>query len=165
MGETIKNGESPTLKHLRQLEATGEYLFHGSLNPIDVIEPRQPFSDHKPDGGPSVCAATDLDTALFMALFRGAQNIVKVPSRSGYRHTGNENYFYATAPLLQAVVGATAYVHVLPRTGFRLYRGNEMRSASPVTPTEIVPVTIRDFDHPVHEVPLEETQATKISHS
>lgn len=159
-GRSYDNEVSATLKHLRELEQSGKYLFHGSLKRIDTLEPRQPYSHRLPDGSPSVCASNDLDTAIFMALFRGSQNLIRgVATRCGYSHNNGERYFYATLPLIKAVRDVTAYIHVVHIEGFIKYKNNEseLRATHPVIPVEIIPVTIRDFDHPVDEIPLENT--------
>jgi hypothetical protein len=68
--ETILSGR----EILKQLEALGTYVFHGSDNPnIEEMEPRQGYN-HKDDGTiekdgePAVFASDRVDYAIFMAL-------------------------------------------------------------------------------------------------
>ena len=129
-------------------------MFHGTSETLAQLDPRQAYSHGEPDGEPAVCAAEDVDTAIFMALQRSALALIenKDPGiSSGYSHRGDKYHFYASPPIVQAMLQACGYVHVLPRGQFHPYYGErEMRSTSSVIPTEVIKVTMRDFPHVVY---------------
>lgn len=149
MSETYSNPESSTLHRLRSLEQSGLYLFHGSGERIDTLEPRQAVSQGKSDGEPAVCAAYDPDTAIYMALMDSARKVVLASGqscRTGYSRNKDAYRFYATKNITDAVRSASGWVHVISRNGFTTYyEGTEMRRISPVDPLEAVQVQFEDF--------------------
>jgi hypothetical protein len=157
MSETRRNKESEALSHLRELQSTGLYLFHGSAEPIDMLEPRQAYSHGVADGEPAICAASDLDTAIFMALNSSARKALLSEGKScqsGYNNNGDSFYFYATPNLIALIQnGVEGNIHVISKEGFRKYHGErEMRSTSPVQPIDVVAVQSSDFRHEIHEL-------------
>ena len=58
---------------LGALEASGKYVFHGTGEKLDILEPRQAHNRfdgiRRKDGPPAVFAATAVDYAIFMAVF------------------------------------------------------------------------------------------------
>jgi hypothetical protein len=156
MSELSRNHESENLKRLRELERSGRCVFHGSGKEIDTLEPRQAVSRGEKDGDPAVCASVDVDTAIFMALTGSAKQEIllgKGSCRSGYSRSNTGDRFYATdniSALLQSTIG---YVHVLDKEGFvDYYEGHELRSENPVTPKEVISVSLRDFVYPIEIV-------------
>jgi hypothetical protein len=156
--------QSDTFRHLKELERSGDYVFHGTSEPLSRLDPRQAYSHGKPDGTPAVCAASDVDTAIFMALQRCAvlalQERGQLGQRSsaGYSNHGENYHFYGSPEIVQELLSAHGYVHVLPKDGFTSYYGDrEVRSAEPVTPVETIEVTFMDFPHFVHPRTPEDT--------
>jgi hypothetical protein len=156
--------ESAAFRHLKELERSGGYVFHGTSEPLNQLDPRQAYSHGKPDGVPAVCAASDVDTAIFMALQRCAVLALKERgqlgqrSSAGYSHHGENYHFYGSPEIVQELLSAHGYVHVLPKGGFISYYGNrEVRSAESVIPVETIEVTLADFFHFVHPRSPEDT--------
>jgi hypothetical protein len=159
--------ESAAFRHLKELERSGDYVFHGTSEPLGQLQPRQAYSHGKPDGVPAVCAASDVDTAIFMALQRCAVLALKERgklsqrSSAGYSHHGDNCHFYGSPEIIQELLYTRGYVHVLPKDGFTRYYGDlEVRSRESVIPVETIEVTIEDFPHFVHprtpdDTPLE----------
>lgn len=72
MNESIEKIQSGREK-LKNLEAEGKYVFHGSENSnIDLFEPRQAYNyktgTKEPDGEPAVFASSEADYAIVMSL-------------------------------------------------------------------------------------------------
>jgi hypothetical protein len=56
-------------KTLQKLEATGRYVFHGTSEDIETLEPRQAIDTETGlDGPPAVFASDRIDYAIFMAI-------------------------------------------------------------------------------------------------
>lgn len=138
--------ESEGLRRLRELEATGEYVFHGGPNVIPELEPRQANNYQESDGEPAVCASKSLNLALFRAIFN-AHGQEGISAHSGWK---SGSYFYADQVLHDAANTAPGYVHVLLADDFTDYDGrNEVRSTKPVEPIEVIEVHRSDFTLPV----------------
>lgn len=129
---------------LRKLEATGEYLFHGSVRgDIAQLEPRQAHSRGMKDGVPSVVASEIADPAVFMAVI-GSRQI------GGWRYDSSDNLEYY---LLRAELEAArqehwqGFVYVLQRdgTGLRRHKKWEWRAEQAVTPQQVIRVSVADL--------------------
>lgn len=67
-------------QRLLELEKTGQYLFHGSADEIEVFEPRQAYNwvngVKEKDGEPAVFASPSIDYAISMALLTSQLDVV-----------------------------------------------------------------------------------------
>ena len=137
--------ESEGLRRLKELEATGKYVFHGSDHIIAELEPRQAENNRQPDGEPAVCASKTIDLALFRAIFN-AHGVKNISATSGW----NGNNFYADQVLHDTALTAPGYVHVLAAEDFTQFPGrNEWRCTHHVKPLEVIEVSRPDFTIPV----------------
>lgn len=156
MAEKYPKQERNEVLRLRTLAATGQFVFHGSGVQLACLEPRQAISHGKPDGEPAVCAASDPDTAIFMAIMDSAKRMVLANGescKSGYTPDRNGDRFYATTNLVEAMRTCQGWVHVLSRDCFKPYYGEEeMRSSEAVSPLETVAVTLDDFRYPIETI-------------
>ncbi len=148
-GLTIANfGESGniigTMDELETLEATGEYVFHGSPYEIKELEPRQATNAGLPDGEPAVWASDLPVVAIFMALVGGRYS-------SGVSITNGEVELTAVRSGLTALRGdkLTGYVHVLPKEQFTKVKQHDYVSTKPQHPVEVIKVKAKDLRLPV----------------
>jgi hypothetical protein len=158
---------SMSKEYLKQLEQTGEYVFHGSPNgEIEELEPRQ--STHVPDfskptefildGKPSIAATPNHQFAIFRALINGKN--VPIDHTSGFGFQTNENgdlvpnFRVSAKEVLEHVKDKKGHVYVLPKSQFKPYDRDgieserpsmEWRSESTVKPVEKVEVAYDDL--------------------
>lgn len=116
-------------KSLRELEQSGEYLFHGSPTPgIEVMEARQ--GRHVPDltkpnevvldGEPAISATPFLDIAIFMAVVSGAN--ISGKFNSGYGFEGGAPVFRVhPGGALEQALKKKGYIYVFPKSDFTPY--------------------------------------------
>lgn len=142
--QDIREGTLQGREALEKLAATKQFVFHGSKQKLNALEPRQAYSDNAPDGAPAVFAAGEHAVALavFMAL-RG-------PGKSGFStQSAHDGFFDLRAD--QAVIdhmrsqNAVGYVHVLSKHEFTRDTHHQWRSPEVVRPIIVVPVTARDL--------------------
>jgi hypothetical protein len=117
--EDREKGEGRRLLHA--LEATGEFVFHGSPNAsIAEFEPRQPQHWERgvaqPDGDPCIATTRYADFAIFRAITKD----LKGSSQFGTRKDGS--LFFATdSAMRDALNDAIGYVYVFSKDGFAPY--------------------------------------------
>ncbi len=113
-------------ERLNELEATGEYVFHGSPNgEIEILEPRQSTRVSDPskpsesiaDGNPAVSATPYADLATFRAIIN-KQNIPLEEFSSGFGIDNAEKRTFqvSSAEVLDHVKDKKGYVYVLIKT-------------------------------------------------
>lgn len=144
--------ESPERMRLRELEADGRWVFHGSGSKIDgTLEPRQAINHKKvdseivamPDDKPAVFATPLADIAIFMAIIN-RNNVVD--GRSGFGTTDEGGFeFRATPETMKQIHNATGYVYVFDKTNFTPRSKRESLAYEEVTPNEVVMVTEKDL--------------------
>lgn len=153
--QDIRDGKLEGTEALQKLAATKQFVFHGSPEKIEVLEPRQAYSGGKPDGVPGVAAGPDeaYELAVFMALvrsFKNRPNRSRGDRRSGFSIGGRTGdwkfeanqlaYEDATSP------EAIGYVHVLTKKDFDVkHAEHEWRASKPVKPVLVVQVKAEDF--------------------
>ncbi|MFH0874208.1 MAG: hypothetical protein V1846_05225 [Candidatus Komeilibacteria bacterium] len=148
---------SEVKKHLKELEISGDYVFHGSPFLLDELEPRQAFKtpdlrqqDSVPDGDPCVAATPYADLSIFRSLVNGKN--ITIPHSSSFGINGpdgKEQLRLAVSPnVLPQLEGKKGYVYVLSRKDFISYedeQGMEWRAHEKVNPIEVIEVTARDL--------------------
>lgn len=140
---------------LKELESSGQYLFHGTPSVVDEFEPRQAYTDvdEKPvrDGEPAVFASSEIETPLFCSIvnkahFEGAEGELEVGFSN---HEDTSDYAHANQATLDACRDKTGVVHVFKKDGF-VFRGNhEWTADKPVKPVAIFESTFDDIDMPI----------------
>ncbi len=133
---------SPREKLLK-LEKEGRYVFHGSTSSIDCLEPRQAYNNNEKDGLPAVFATPFADVAIYRSLING--NNLKEPSTNEFGFTEKGIYFKTSKNLIDFAKDLTAKVYVLDREKFKDFEGSQCRSEEPVTPMEMIEVTVKDL--------------------
>jgi hypothetical protein len=144
--------ESP-LSVLREMEKTGEYVFHGSSSEVEVFEPRQAYNRidevDVPDGRPAIFASSKLNYALFMAI------VNKKNCPKGFRSSSNGREFKATRETLEQLTSqAHGFVYVFNKTDF-VERGNgeeECVRHESIKPLFSYSVHFSDIDFPIQEI-------------
>lgn len=138
---------------MHQLEATGQYVFHGSPVPdIEELEIRQAYEwegDNKTEDGPPAVVATPYsDIAIFRAL-------VYMDSTS-FGIDDHGPHFSATDKALKLAKEEVGYVYVLPKNIFRPKEGDEKtmdwRSHQPTKPARIIKVSFEDLPDSIAKI-------------
>lgn len=149
---------SQNKEKLKKLEETGKYLFHGSpIGNIEKLEPRQALhyvGKNKPifDGEPSVAAAPDSETAIFMAVIN-SKNVHLSNLSSGFYSENNKMHFTVSSQkVLDEIKNKKGYVYVFEKTFFEPYSRNgnatersEWRAYQDVKPVEVIEVDSGDL--------------------
>jgi hypothetical protein len=146
---------SPEKKLLKNFEEEGRYVFHGSGEEIEILEPRQAYTHHeeieKADGEPAVFASSMVDYAILMALVNerncpdGFRSIVGVSINEK-----GERYLRVRASqetLNQLDKNSYGWVYVFTKDSFTLRNegGIEYVSTESVTPMHKIKVTKADL--------------------
>ena len=137
-------------KKLLALEKEGIYVFHGSPDTIEKLEPRQAFGKNKKtgkmekDGAPAVFATPFADMAIFRALTNFSDLKEESSSSFGTNEQGEMN-FSATKNLLDHAKGKVGRVYVLSKEKFGEPEGMQSRSSEVVEPVQVVEVTVDDL--------------------
>lgn len=143
-------------ERLLQLEKEGIYVFHGSPDIVDVLIPRQAQNEDREtgkmvnDGEPAVFATQYADIAIFKAIM-DARGLAE-PSVSSFGIDGQSLYFSATKNLLEHIKNKTGKVYVLNKKEFGDFEAMQCRSCKPVTPIEVVEVTMSDLPEKVEVI-------------
>lgn len=136
-------------KKLLLFEKKGKYVFHGSPDQIDILEPRQAEKKSKETGKmekhgkPAVFATQYADIAIFRALIN-AKNVIG-HSESSFGIDRDRLYFSATKNLLDAAKKKVGKVYVLNRQRFGNFKGMQCQSKGPIIPLKIIEVTADDL--------------------
>lgn len=135
-----REGET-TEDYLRRLEESGEYLFHGSSQKIDELEPRDPVADasDNPDNKRvAVYAFSSPALATQFAIIQSKHDV-----KEDWNIIGGTDSENSDRPLLRTTPNlklGKGYVHVLPRQQFTLTEGYQWICEKPIRPIEAVEV-------------------------
>ena len=163
--ELISAGELSGREALEYLRGLDQFVFHGSPDVIDELQPRQPLSHGKPDGEPAVCATTDIDQAIFRALINRRQDekAGRMDHRSAWTTYQGDTAFLTTKSSYESMqADGTGYVYALNIVGFSPYR-SEMRSPVAIKPDFSVLVSERDLPAGIHIFETEAEMAAALS--
>lgn len=150
--ELIKRGAIKGREALEWLSQTGDYVYHGSSQRLDSLEPRQQKTwDYDQqvsvlDGEPAVCAANVYEPAIFRALINRYFDLSN-SHWSGWGGNGATIQYRATQTALDGASkeGVTGYVHVFRKEQFAPYRGMECRTNEVIIPELVVAVSAKDL--------------------
>ena len=132
-------------ERLREFEATGEYLFHGSPYRVETFEPRQAYSDvdgkSTPDGEPAVFASAEIETPIFRSIFhdnifKDLEGSYEVGFSNGADDDGN-HYIHANDAAVAVGKQNSGYVYVFRRGDFVLRGDSEWVSHKEVRPVAV----------------------------
>ena len=134
---------------LLALEKTGKYVFHGTTENINILEPRQAYNDNRKtnkrerDGEPAVFATPYADVAIFRSLINPIN--VKGNSSSQFGMSKKGLLFSATENLINQAEKKIGKVYVLDKTKFKQFKGMQCRSEETMIPLEVIEVTTKDL--------------------
>jgi hypothetical protein len=132
---------------LLALEKEGKYVFHGSSDIIDILEPRQAGGHNEKtgkwenDGSPAVFATPYADLAIFRSL------LYDKDLENEFGINGDQLHMRADKKLIERAKNRIGKVYVLDKSKFNpaSFRGIDCRSEEKITPLEIIEVTINDL--------------------
>jgi hypothetical protein len=130
---------------LLALEKEGKFVFHGSPDIIQALEPRQAYGNNEKtgqwekDGNPAVFATPFADFAIFRALINDKD------FENSFGVNGDRLYFLADEALIERAKENTGRVYVLDRGKFSDFRGMDCRSKEKIIPLEVIEVTYEDL--------------------
>lgn len=136
-------------ERLLSLEKEGKYVFHGSLEVIQTLEPRQAYNRNKKtgkmekDGESAVFATPYADVAIFRALINSRG--VSGESESRFGINGGQLHFSATKNLLDGAKNKIGRVYVLDKQKFKDFEGMQCRSTEINSPIEVIEVSFDDL--------------------
>jgi len=143
-------------ERLQELEASGDYLFHGSPAKIDTFEPRQAYTDvdgvPTPDGEPAVFASAEIETPIFRSIFHedsfeGLEGSFEV----GFSNSDDgSHYIHANDAAVEVCKQNTGYVYVFKRDDFTLRGNSEWVSGNEVKPMAVFSSDFEDVGLPIH---------------
>lgn len=134
-----REGED-AVEYLRRLEGSGRFLFHGSHDEIEILEPRDPVTDATGDADNKVLAVYAYSSAA-LSVQRAIVNRANLDSEweilGGTDPNNQDVPLLATTPNLVLTDG---FVYVLPRGSFRKTGGYQWISESPIAPIKTIKV-------------------------
>ena len=151
--EKIKSGR----ERLLELEKTGQFVFHGSLDKIDILKPKQAYNFNKEtgeeekDGYPAVFATPYADMAIFRALINEKELEEDSESRFGTDQNG-KLHFSTTRNLLERAEGIKARVYVLNKDDFEGFDHIQCRAEKEIVPVEIIEVNVNDLPDNINTI-------------
>jgi hypothetical protein len=153
------------LKKLKELEASGKYVFHGSASGnISQLDPRQAVSFGKSDGEPCVATSQYLSLAIFMAVIgskkAGGWGMEGMkPSEPHFMYLDKSAWDKAQAENWHG------FVYVCNKALFRQHNEWEWRSTNSVKPIEIIPVSLKDLPDDINILEDEILDKYRAEHS
>lgn len=152
--EQLEHKKYSAREVLKNLEETGKYVFHGSPDRLESLEPRQAYNHVKredgeydaiPDGKPAVFASPNVDTAIFMAVV--SRKNAPLGKRSGFSADNHGNFeFRATKDTMDQIgEGANGFVHVFEKNKFEFMNHNESVAYEAVSPVKVIEVKKEDL--------------------
>lgn len=136
-------------ERLLSLEKEGKYVFHGSPETIQSLEPRQAYNrnektgEMEKDGEPAVFATPYADVAIFRALINTKD--VSGESTSQFGINEEQLHFSTSRKLLDEAINKIGKVFVLDKQKFGNFEGMQCKSGETVIPIEVIEVTVNDL--------------------
>ncbi|MFA5934760.1 MAG: hypothetical protein WC827_02660 [Candidatus Paceibacterota bacterium] len=129
-------------EEILELETQGDFLFHGSSEKLDFLEPRQAYTlkDNQKveDGKPAVFASIYSDIAIFMALIN--KENIKATFKSGYGFSNNKQEFRLTKEVKDKLTNLKGYLYVFNKSEFQQKNHAEYVSFRIVRPIKILEI-------------------------
>lgn len=146
-----KEKELSLRERLLSLEKEGKFVFHGSPDNIDTLEPRQPFISNikskikEKHGEPCVVATPRADIAIFRAIVNPKNFPEKEYASSFSINKDDTLRLCATKQVLENIKDKRGFVYVLDKSLFKRFSGMEWRSKQTIKPNEVILVTAEDL--------------------
>lgn len=148
--ETITSKE-----RLKELEESGNYVFHGTTEETVSLEPRQAYTDIEgvptPRGNPSVFASHEIEIPIFRSIFHESRYRALEGSYSvGFAdHEDGHIDLYANEAVVDLCKDVHGFVYVFDRNQFNHREGVEWISEQEVRPVAVFKTTIADIGLPI----------------
>ncbi len=136
---------------LMNLEKEGLYVFHGSTELIQELEPRQAkiWDKDKKEmiehGEPSVVATPFAEVAIFRVVISNKIKADDGKHYSAFGSDGEKPYFEATPSMLKNAKNAVGYVYVFKKEDFTKLSPMEWRSNKKLKPIRTFEVYFQDL--------------------
>ncbi len=161
----IEKEVSPEKRELLELEAEEKYIFHGSGNDVEELEPRQAHTTEGgvrvPDGAPAVFGSPSAEYAIFMAIVSKKNCPGGFHSKTSWfekKDGGIGIRYFATKDTLEQIQeGAEGTVYVLDRKDFTRRGEKSVEYANPSRAIPLRKIKVHKRDLPDHIEILEET--------
>ena len=131
-----------TKEEILELEKQGTFVFHGSADKLDFLEPRQAYTwknDVKTeDGEPAVFASIYSDISIFMALIN--RENIKATYRSGYGFENNKLSFRFSKEVKDRLINLKGYLYIFNKSDFQQKNQAEYISNKIVKPIKILEI-------------------------
>ena len=141
-------------ERLKELETSGDYLFHGSPHVVSRFEPRQAYTEvsgrEVPDGEPAVFASSEIEIPIFRSIFHDA-NFADIEGsfRTGFSSEDSGVTIHANQAAMDLCKGKEGYVYVFKREGFSQRANTEWMSNSSVVPVAVFHSSFEDIGLPI----------------
>jgi len=136
---------------LLSLEKEGKFVFHGSPDSIEILEPKQPLIFNKQSkarekhGEPCVAATPYADIAIFRAVVNPRNFPEKGYASSFGVNKDNTARLCATKQVLENIKDKKGFVYVLDKSSFEKFSDMEWRSEQIIKPNEVILITADDL--------------------
>lgn len=136
---------------LMNLEKEGIYVFHGSMELIEELEPRQPkiFDKDKKEmiehGESSIAATPFAEIAIFRAVISNKIKSNDGTHSSSFGYDGHQLSFRTTPEILEQSKDAVGYVYVFKKEDFTKFSPMEWRSNKKLKPIRTFEVHFQDL--------------------
>ena len=136
---------------LMNLEKEGLYVFHGSTESIEELEPRQAkiWDKDKKEmiehGEPSVVATPFAEVAIFRAIISNKIKADDGKHYSAFGSDGKKPYFETTPSVLKNAKDVIGYVYVFKKEDFSKLSSMEWRSSKNLKPIRTFEVHFQDL--------------------
>lgn len=154
-----EEGVSENKKILRELEQSGDYVFHGSPLKVDLLEPRQAYNcneqmqQNEEDGQPAVIGTPYADIAIFRSIVNsfntgGEQNS---EFEIDFDEENNKTTFVfklskdTLEKIKEKAKDIKGYIYVCNKRDFEKEESLEYRKNSPIKPIKVIEVKIGDL--------------------
>ncbi len=151
--EKIRNALETILSKegLKQMEVSGNYVFHGSPSVITSFEPRQAYTEVNGesvmDGKPAIFASSEIETPIFRSIFHESNfNGLQGSFKIGFSNKEEEKSFIeANQAAINVSQNNKGYVYVFEKKYFHLRGNNEWISEQNIRPCAIFYSSFKDI--------------------
>ena len=142
-------------QRLKEMELSGQYVFHGSPHLISKFEPRQAYTaldgESFADEEPAIFASSEIELPIFRSIFHPSNyENVKGSFSTGMSHGRDmEPFFQVSKDAMEASRGEKGYVYVFEKNDFELRDNIEWRSKKVIRPRAVFHSSFKDIGLPI----------------
>lgn len=138
---------SNSLKELRDLEKSWRYVFHGSIEDISILEPKQAYNYKTwiktEDWQKAIFATEYADIAIFRSLINHKNT--RWDSHNNFWVYNYKPVFYLTSNLLESARRKTGKIYVFEKEKFTDFSPMECRCYAKLLPIKVINVEYQDL--------------------